>query len=383
MRNYFVFDNLDSRDFGVYISGGGTFNAPPRRYREYNVPGRNGTLTIDEGAFEEAEVTYPAFIGNGFKTNIEAFRSAIMSKVGYVRMTDSYHSDEFYRAKYMAGLEADVIPSLSGANFELTFRRDPRRFLVSGESVATYPSGIPNSKNLLPYPYNNTTKTTYGVTWTDNGDGTITMSGTRTSTSSKTFNITASTSTLTLPVGTYILSGCPAGGGSSTYRITLSKAANGGSTYSNVGYDTGEGLEFTVTSATDLYRVVLYWYQENANGYIWKPMIRKSTDPAGYVPCYNGATSIYNPTLYASKPLIRVTGYGTLTLGNDTITVASGQTYVDIDSEIMDCYNGTTNKNSKVTFSSGEFPTLKPGVTGVSYSGSITKVEITPRWYRL
>lgn len=383
MRNYFVFGSLDSRDYGVYISGSGVFNAPPRRYREYTVPGRNGSLTIDEGAFEEAEVTYPAFIGNGFRANVDDFRSAIMSKNGYVRLTDSYHPDEFYRAKYMAGLEVEPIMSLAGGTFDLTFRRDPRRFLVSGESVATYPSGIPSSKNLLPYPYNNTTKTTYGVTWTDNGDGTISMSGTRTSTSSKTFNLTASTSTLSLPVGTYILSGCPAGGGSSTYRITLSKASSGSSSYSNVGYDTGAGLEFTVTSATDTYRVVIYWYQENANGYVFKPMIRKSTDPDGYIPYYNGATSIYNPTQYESRPLIRVTGYGTLTLGNETITVDSGQTYVDIDSEIMDCYNGTTNKNSKVTFSSGKFPVLPAGVTGVSYSGSITKVEITPRWYRL
>lgn len=36
------------------------------------------------------------------------------------------------------------------------------------------------TKNLLPYPYYNTTKTLYGVTWTDNGDGTITVSGTPT-----------------------------------------------------------------------------------------------------------------------------------------------------------------------------------------------------------
>lgn len=36
------------------------------------------------------------------------------------------------------------------------------------------------TKNLLPYPYYNTTRTVNGVTWTDNGDGTITASGTAT-----------------------------------------------------------------------------------------------------------------------------------------------------------------------------------------------------------
>lgn len=35
-------------------------------------------------------------------------------------------------------------------------------------------------KNLIPYPYANTTQTTNGVTFTDNGDGTITANGTAT-----------------------------------------------------------------------------------------------------------------------------------------------------------------------------------------------------------
>ena len=33
-------------------------------------------------------------------------------------------------------------------------------------------------ENLLPYPYHHTTKTGNGVTWTDNGDGSLTINGT-------------------------------------------------------------------------------------------------------------------------------------------------------------------------------------------------------------
>lgn len=36
------------------------------------------------------------------------------------------------------------------------------------------------SKNLIPYPYYDTSKTQDGITWTDNGDGTITANGTAT-----------------------------------------------------------------------------------------------------------------------------------------------------------------------------------------------------------
>ena len=44
MRNYFTLDGVDSRDFGVYISGQGTFNASGRGYNIIPVPGRNGEL---------------------------------------------------------------------------------------------------------------------------------------------------------------------------------------------------------------------------------------------------------------------------------------------------------------------------------------------------
>lgn len=133
-NGYFIFDGIKSSDYGVWINGGGTYNAPKRRYKDYTVPGRNGTLTIDEGVFEEIEVVYPAFIARDFPANIEAFRNQLMSRSGYVRMTDSYHPDEYYLAKYMDGLESDVLPAGVGGQFNLKFKRDPRRFLVSGET---------------------------------------------------------------------------------------------------------------------------------------------------------------------------------------------------------------------------------------------------------
>lgn len=97
---------------------------------------------------------------------------------------------------------------------------------------------------------------------------------------------------------------------------------------------------------------------------------------------YTSSGTITNPTKFPSKPLIRVYGYGTLTIGSDVITIAStGNSYTDIDSEIMDCFYNTANVNSYVTFQSNDFPELRPGDTGIAIAGSITSVEITPRWY--
>lgn len=61
-------------------------------------------------------------------------------------------------------------------------------------------------KNILPYPYFKTTHTTNGVTFTDNGDGSITANGTATATIN--FLLT-DRNTFTLPAGTYSFSLTP------------------------------------------------------------------------------------------------------------------------------------------------------------------------------
>ena len=98
---------------------------------------------------------------------------------------------------------------------------------------------------------------------------------------------------------------------------------------------------------------------------------------------FTAAGTITNPTRFARSPLIRVygTGDGTLTVGNKTITLTDIDDYIVIDSMLMDCYKGTLNQNYKVSLS--EFPMLQPGITGLSFSGDITSVEITGRWWTL
>ena len=234
-NGYFDFDDLRSSDYGVWINGGGTYNAAKRQYKSIQVPGRNGTLTIDNGAYEEVDHTYTAFIAEELGFNIEDFRNALLSKPGYKILTDSYHPDEFYRAKIMDGLAVSVAPAAAGGAFTLTFKRDPRRFLKAGEFIH--------------------------------------------------------------------------------------KPADGG--------------------------------------------------------------VVANPTQFNSKPTIKVTGYGDLTINNEVITIANAYSYVVIDSELMDCYYGSTNANGAVTFNSGKFPELHPGNNGISYDNTITAVEITPHWWVL
>lgn len=236
MRNYFTFGSINSTSYGVYISGSGIFNAPERDYKHVEVPGRNGDLVISNQRLRNIDLVYPAFIYSNFKTNISDLKSALLSQVGYQRLEDTYHTDEFRLATYEGSLEVDPTINLVAGEFELLFQCKPQRFLKTGEATTT----------LTSFP-----------------------------------------------------------------------------------------------------------------------------------------ATISNPTKFDAKPLIVVTGYGNLTVGDTTITIANQFASVTIDSEIGDCYSGSDNANLYVSFSGNTFPVLIPGNNSVSINGSITKVEITPRWWKL
>ena len=137
MRNYLTFDNKDSLDFGVYINGQGTFRAPARSYNVLNIPGRNGDLLGFGSKLENVEITYRAFIYTNFDANIAALRSFLLSHVGYFKLTDSYHPDEYRLAYYKGPFVPDVVANNGAGSFDLTFVCKPQRFLNSGEEVTT------------------------------------------------------------------------------------------------------------------------------------------------------------------------------------------------------------------------------------------------------
>lgn len=141
MINYFVFDGKNSRDYGVYISGAGTYNAPERNTKTVSVVGRNGNLTIDEGTYKNAPLAYPAFIFTNFNDRIEAFRNFLLSRTGYRRLEDSYHPDEYRLARYSGNFESDVIDELYAGKFTLNFDCQPQRFLKSGEIAVSVSDG--------------------------------------------------------------------------------------------------------------------------------------------------------------------------------------------------------------------------------------------------
>lgn len=151
MRNYFTLGGVDSRHYGVYISGQGTFESSARALNMLSVPGRNGDLIGAENRLENRELTYPAFIYANFRENIRNFRALLLSDAGYRKLMDSYHPDEYRLAVYRGPFEPDVTGRRDAGQFDVTFIVKPQRFLLSGETVTTLKaSGEIENPTLFP-----------------------------------------------------------------------------------------------------------------------------------------------------------------------------------------------------------------------------------------
>ena len=137
LLNHLTYDGVDSSSFGVFISGDGVFDAPARRGEMISIPGRNGSLFMDEGVFENITVEYPAFIGTGyealFRQKLGDLRSWLSSRGNYKRLTDTYHPDEFRLGIFREGLEVNPEVITRAGNFTMKFDCKPQRFLLSGE----------------------------------------------------------------------------------------------------------------------------------------------------------------------------------------------------------------------------------------------------------
>lgn len=138
MRNWLLFAGVSCKDFGVYISGEGTFNSPERDYEVTSVPGKNGDVYFDNHRFKNVKLTYPAFITRNFEASVTAFRSFLLSCSGYQRLEDTYHPDEYRMAVFTGPLEPSMEGRLHQGKFDLTFDCKPQRFLRSGEEKTIF-----------------------------------------------------------------------------------------------------------------------------------------------------------------------------------------------------------------------------------------------------
>lgn len=408
------FDNVSSRTYGVYITGEAVYNAPKRDVEMITIPGRSGSFALDNGRFENIEVSYPAGIyadtEADFRQAISDFRNFLCSRKGYVRLQDEYNPDEYRMAVYKSGLDVD--PALLRAGeFTITFDCKPQRWLTSGETAVTVTSGDTLTNPTLFESSPLLEATGYGV---------IGFNGYETLLEQK-------------PIGDLVLDGAenysvniPVGQGSSPINL------NATITVDTSALNTGDPITFKGTKASWTLELD-QWHGTYTFDYVTlynetgipattnivvnttKATVTTSFPPitftfgtastathmTGFEYSYSGAsgTMFQDVTItYDGAQAFTILVEGAQPAGTHSTTVTFATSEIDAYSSVIvtdpvfiDCDTGeaysvaggtVVDANSFVTLGS-ELPKLASGSNTVTFDNTITQLKVTPRWWKV
>ena len=89
-------------------------------------------------------------------------------------------------------------------------------------------------------------------------------------------------------------------------------------------------------------------------------------------------TIVNNPGSVYAEPVIRVYGYGDITLmvGMTVVELLGISESIVVDSSLRECYAEALRNDHM----NGDFPVLKPGANAVSWVGDVSRIVIQPNW---
>ena len=124
--------HLDTQ-FGVYIDTSMMFNKPAKDVEVINIPGRDGSLVVDYGTFQNVIITVPCFIRGDFQTKFTALMNYLGSIRGYttIRFTNDW---DHYREGYPIISQMPTVKHINQDGwFDLEFNCKPFRYRHDGE----------------------------------------------------------------------------------------------------------------------------------------------------------------------------------------------------------------------------------------------------------
>ncbi|MBQ3503671.1 MAG: hypothetical protein IJA75_03070 [Oscillospiraceae bacterium] len=149
-------DGKSSRDFGLAITGAGTYDAPERDLEFVSIEGRNGDLVFDRGRYKNIIVEYPASICRKFGDYERPLKEWLYGSHDYRRLEDDYSPDTYRLGVFRGPLNFDVLPLARAAELTLRFECKPQRWLKSGEKLIVLENtGVEHGafvNNPTPFP---------------------------------------------------------------------------------------------------------------------------------------------------------------------------------------------------------------------------------------
>lgn len=385
MGHYLTFNGVNTEDYGIIISGAGTYATPERDITPIPIPGRNGDLHVDNGRFNNIQVRFEAGLSKGFESRFLPFMNAMLSAPSYSRLETDYHPDEYRLGTFMAEMVPDVGTILRSGHFDLVFDCKPQRFLKAGEQALPQITGSGTPLNILVAEgsaqeiFSSAFIAAVGnvgsqrmtvLDTTEYGIGykvILHYPDEKVALSDNIITGSCETDPTTTSGG-----GAIYGGGTSLYNNTVSINIIGG--------------EYT------MFETPLYYEIADSGDNV-----------VGSV--YPSEITIVNPTKFAAKPLIRfhisqnltsqpvcMIGQASVTLTakpNVTLNVSDSVSAPDIylDCETMNAYSPITGYTKPYNRNGGMYAPLEvmlePGANTVRYNNAVDYIEIIPRWWRI
>lgn len=145
IANEFTFGGVSTAGYGLVVEGPGNYSAPTRAVEVINIPGRDGAFALDKGYYENVTVEFNVVAKGAtqadFDDVISAFRNAIVTQKGYIRLEELYHPGEYRMARYAGGFDEDPTFHGNGAIFKVKFDCKPQRYLTDGETAVSVDDG--------------------------------------------------------------------------------------------------------------------------------------------------------------------------------------------------------------------------------------------------
>lgn len=395
----FEFDGESSKNYGVFLTGEGVFNAPERAVEVVSIPGRNGAFCIDQGRFENIPLTYKAglvdYTPGDFSSRISDVRNWLCSKVGYHRLEDDYNPGEYRMAMYVSGVEIEHA-DLKKGEFDIVFDCKPQRFLKSGESKISVTSGdtitnptLFDAKPMLEVEgYGNIEINGQNIEVHNEPIGNVIACAAKRlfGVLGATFNLETQYANIgdniTLPFAAATFSVKP-DSGTITYGNMTGPYATMGLLIAHDNPDMGTPIVFNYGTADT--RTVSGSFSCTTSAYGAK------TINASSVVSYDGADTITVATTLTLPANIKNSGgtYSQIFESNSVILESTQVTlgnplYIDLDiGEAYKVEGGVPVSVNNGVIIPAELPALVSGANTITYDNTITKLDIVPRWWRV
>lgn len=411
-----TYGGISSSDYGIFISGEGVYNAPERNVELVSVPGRNGDLTIDKGSFANITIEYPCFTfaksQAEFRRKVNDFKNALMSQVGYQKLADDYHPDDYRMALYINGLEVDPVHMGRAGSFTLQFICKPQRYLVIGEDQVTVSDGdtlnnptLYDAEPLLMvegygdiefngYHINIENATMGRLLLVNRGSNTLSFASVNNGRITKTFNSEQLQTADPITGSMTVTVTCQTGDGmTDTYEVVNDNeyATSSVKEYTTrrtggISYDVGMIAKITLPFSYGVRHDDVELYDTN---YVQIKNILNSSDVALSFSMYVyhkgntiafGIDSFTNNNNFELSALVEYSDV----IGQSSLSILGHPTYIDCElGEAYKYVNGSlVGLNSYIDLGS-DLPKLASGNNTFTIDNTITSLQVVPRWWEL